>query len=86
MSDLIPPDFSRCQCEIRPAHGPFRLGPKPKHERCSSPPSFLAVEVVPGADGQHGSMTLCLPCAQQMLEDADLRARVQLQPILKEST
>lgn len=82
---LIPPDYNRCQCEITPAHGPFRLGPRPRPERCENKPDFLAVEIVPGKDGVHGSMTLCVGCAKVMLEDADLRARVQLQPILTHS-
>lgn len=83
MTDLIPPDFDRCQCEITPAHGAFRLGPRPNSQRCVNPPEFLAVEVVPGADGRRGSMCLCLGCAQRMLENEDLRGRVQLQPVLK---
>ena len=84
--DLIPPDYQRCQCEITPAHGPFRLGPRPQPARCKNPPSWLAVELIAGNDGQYGAMCLCTSCAETMLEDADLRARVQLQPILKEST
>ncbi len=81
MTKLTPPDMKQCQAEIRPAHGPFVLGPRPRFARCASAPVFLAVEIRPGADGMHGSMSLCLPCAKVMLEDADLRARVQLQPI-----
>lgn len=57
------------------------LGPR-TWVRCEAKPDFLAVEVVAGADGQHGAMSLCLACAEVMLKDADLRKRVQLQPIL----
>jgi len=79
---LIPPDMDRCQAEQR--HGSFMtLGPRPM-VRCDSQPDFIAVEVVAGADGQYGSMSLCLSCAKAMLEDADLRKRVQLQPIERE--
>lgn len=81
MTKLTPPDYTQCQAEIRPAHGPFVLGPRPRYARCTAAPAFLAVEVVAGADGQHGSMSLCLDCSKVMLDDADLRKRVQLQPI-----
>ena len=84
MSELIPPDYERCQAEHRPAHSPFMLGPPRRMRRCEAKPDFVAVEVVPGSDGLHGSMTLCLACAEVMLKDADLRARVQLQPIINE--
>lgn len=84
MSVLTPPDYDRCQAEHRKAHSPFALGPPPRMKRCEAQPEFLAVEVVPGSDGLHGSMTLCLACAEVMLKDAGLRARVQLQPIIRE--
>jgi hypothetical protein len=80
--DLIPPDFERCQCEQR--SGSFMtLGPR-KMVRCESTPVWLAVEIIAGKDGRHGAMTLCQPCAEVMLENADLRVRVQLQPLLRE--
>lgn len=85
-SVLTPPDFERCQCEIRPAHGPFVLGPRPPYSRCERRPVWLAVETKPGEDGLHGSMTLCQSCAEVMLESADLRARTQLQPIHQKET
>ncbi len=84
MSELIPPDYERCQADHREAHSPFTLGPPRRMKRCEAKPEFLAVEVVSGSDGLHGSMTLCLACAEVMLKDADLRARVQLQPIINE--
>lgn len=83
MDDLIPPNYDHCQASITPAHGPFVLGPKPRPHQCNEPPAWLAVEVVAGRDGRHGAMTLCNECAKVMMDDADLRARVQLQPILR---
>lgn len=82
-ADLIPPDFEQCQVLIRPAHGAFVLGPRPSYARCERAPVWLAVETKPGADGLHGSMTLCQQCAEKLLESAELRARVQLQPIMR---
>jgi hypothetical protein len=82
-NDLIPPDFERCQCNPNVArHNPFTLGPMPTPERCESKPVWLAVEIVPGSDGLHGSMSLCQSCAEILLESRRLRERVQLQPIL----
>lgn len=80
-SGLIAPDYEQCQAESTPPYGPFSLGPRPKPTRCTSAPHFLAVEIATGPDGIAGAMTLCLACAKQMFEDADLRQRVQLQPI-----
>jgi hypothetical protein len=84
MTEFTPPDYERCQCMITPAHGPFRLGPPEKPQQCTATPAWLAVELKPGADGLCGAMSLCNDCAKQMMEDADLRARVQLQPIFRE--
>jgi len=85
---LIPPDYDQCQSWIRPAHGAFRLGPRPPASRCTNAPVWLAVEVMAGTDGKYGAMCLCQTCAEEMLKSPDLRARVQLQPILtdKEAT
>jgi hypothetical protein len=85
MVDLIPPDFSQCQAYPNVArHTPFSLGPMPTPIRCKARPVWLAVETKPGKDGLHGSMTLCQPCAEIMLESKQMRERVQLQPILRE--
>lgn len=82
MTDLIPPDPKQCQVMIRPAHGPFVLGPKPKYARCTNKPEWLAVEVVPDdKDGQCGSMSVCNSCAQVMMKDPTLRARVELRKL-----
>lgn len=80
-NDLIPADSARCQAETN--SGSFMtLGPR-SFVRCSSVSDYIAVEVVAGSDGRHGSMSLCLDCAKVMLEDSDLRKRVQLQPIIR---
>ena len=60
------------------------LGPR-LMTRCKNPPAFLAVEIIAGKDGRRGAMSLCLDCAKIMLDVKDLRERVQLQPIAKES-
>jgi hypothetical protein len=60
------------------------LGPR-RMVRCENPPIFLAVEIIAGKDGRRGAMSLCLDCAKVMLDVKDLRERVQLQPIAKES-
>lgn len=85
--DLIPPDFAQCQAYPNVARwGPWTLGPRPKPVRCTRTPVWLAVEIVAGDDGKHGSMTLCQECAELMLEIKSLRERVQLQPILSKET
>lgn len=80
---LIPPDFK--QCQARPNvldHSPFSLGPMPKPIRCPNLPVWLALEIKPGRDGIHGSMTLCQSCSELLLESKSMRERVQLQPLL----
>lgn len=82
MTDLIPPDYDRCQAEQR--EGSFMtLGPR-RMVRCEKPPVWLAVELKAGKDGERGSMTLCNDCAKVMMDVKDLRERVQLQPIFRE--
>ena len=80
---LIPADPNQCQCEITPAHGFMRLGPKPKPERCPNKPTYYAVEIVAGKDGQYGAMSLCRDCAREMAKDHDLCERVRLVPIMQ---
>lgn len=85
-NNLTPPDFERCQaCPNVARHSPFSLGPMPTPVRCDSRPVWLAVETKPGDDGLRGSMTLCQPCAELMLEDKSMRDRVQIQPILSKA-
>lgn len=63
---------------------PFRLGGAMRDvriERCAAVPVWLAVELIAGKDGLRGAMTLCSQCCEKMLENADLRRRVQLQPM-----
>lgn len=80
--DLIPPDIERCQCEI--TSGNFMtLGGTRQTKRCTEKPVYIATEVLPGEDGQCGAMSLCKGCAQEMLRDEDLIARVNLTVITK---
>lgn len=89
MSDpkpLIPADPQRCQAEQK-IYQPFVMGGSVRRtERCTALPVFIAVELKPGADGRRGSMSLCLKCAKVMLDDADLRQRVQLQPVERKAS
>lgn len=81
-SDLIPPDFKRCQAYPNVArHSFMTLGPMPTPRRCENAPVWLAVEMVPGKDGLHGSMTVCQDCCKLMMESAEMRRRIQIQPI-----
>ena len=66
--ELIPPDSTRCQCFITPAHGPFRFGPRSKPEQCSNLTTFIATEKKPGADGEKGSMSICLSCYMELVK------------------
>jgi len=64
---LTPPDLERCQAEI-PTAGPFQMGGIPGdpangyRRRCAAPPTVIATERKPGADGRIGSMSLCESC------------------------
>lgn len=82
--ELEPADLTRCQCVITPAHGAFRLGPRPRPERCTNEPTYIAKEIAPGEDGLMGEMSLCEGCAEEMLTKPEIAARVQLVPIAKE--
>lgn len=66
MSDLIPPDYSRCQAEMQ-VYLPFIMGGN-VHQwvRCDTKPRWLAEEKKPGPDGQKGSMTLCDNCKKKL--------------------
>lgn len=79
---LTPPDFNRCQAFPNAAnHNPFSLGPRPRPIRCDAAPVWLAVEKIAGADGLHGSMTVCQQCCELMMQSTTLRQRIQLQPL-----
>jgi hypothetical protein len=62
MAKLIPPDLERCQAETRAPHSFMTLGPRPPFVRCTAKPECIITEKKAGADGQHGSMSLCGPC------------------------
>lgn len=59
---LIPPDLERCQAEIPNGHSFMTLGGRPGRTRCKDKPTVIIEEIVPGKDGQRGSMALCHPC------------------------
>jgi hypothetical protein len=59
---LTPPDLARCQAEVPNGHSFMTLGGRPGLERCKDKPVVVIEEVVPGVDGQRGSMALCIPC------------------------
>lgn len=62
---LEPIDLKRCQAEII-SYRPFVMGgPVRTRERCEAKPTWIAREKLPGADGQHGAMSLCDACKMQ---------------------
>ena len=63
MAKLIPPDLSRCQCEITEGYSFMTLG-KPQPVRCKAKPKWIAIEKKPGLDGKRGSMSLCEACKE----------------------
>lgn len=83
MTQLIPADPKQCQCEITPAHGAFRLGPRPRPERCTNEPTFIVTELIAGDDGLKGEMSLCASCAAELMKKPEIASRVQLTPIIK---
>jgi hypothetical protein len=63
---LIPPDFKRCQYEVK--EGSFMtFGPR-KIVRCDKKPVFIAYENEPQKDGLKGSMSLCKEHAEVMVK------------------
>ena len=73
MKKLIPPDRARCQAEIPNGASFMTLGGRPELVRCTSAPTVIVREKLPGKDGQRGSMSLCGVCLvvfkQQLGED-----------------
>jgi hypothetical protein len=59
---LTPPDPDWCQAEKTGGHSFMTLGGTPKMERCGNATTVIVVEANAGADGQHGSMSLCDDC------------------------
>jgi len=59
---LIPPDTERCQAEKPNGVTFMTLGGRQELVRCSSKPTVIITEDVPGEDGQMGSMSLCPEC------------------------
>ena len=65
-TELMPPDYSRCQTEITTTASFMQMGGPPKTtERCKNKPTILMEELVSGKDGQKGSMTVCDDCFKQ---------------------
>lgn len=65
MAKLIPPDLSRCQCEITEGYSFMQLGAcRPHPMRCSAKPKWIGTEKKPGPDGKIGSMALCEACKE----------------------
>ena len=62
MSDLTPPDLTRCQAEKPNGHSFMTLGGKPGYERCQARADFIVTELEAGIDGLIGSMSLCADC------------------------
>lgn len=61
---LEPVDLLRCQSEYT-RYRPFVMGGKVRERvRCENVAAIVATERQPGADGQHGSMSLCAECAE----------------------
>lgn len=59
---IEPLDVSRCQAEVPNGASFMTLGGVPRLVRCTETPSIILVEREPGADGDHGAMTLCASC------------------------
>ena len=72
------------QCQANPNvldWNPFSLGPMPTPIRCQNKPTYLALEIVAGSDGKKGMMTLCISCADRMMEIDSYRKRVELREL-----
>lgn len=59
---LTPPDLKRCQAERSNGVNFMTLGGRREMIRCMAAPVVIVKELQPGADGQHGSMSLCGEC------------------------
>lgn len=60
---LIPPDLLQCQAKVPNGTNFMTLGGNiGGRVRCKNAPKFVIYEVVPGADGLYGSMSLCQSC------------------------
>lgn len=65
---LTPPDLKRCQAEKPNGHSFMTLGGSPGRERCKDTPLLIATENEKGPDGLLGSMSLCLACANVLVD------------------
>lgn len=80
---LEPPDLKRCQAEVPNGHSFMTLGGRPGRERCKNKPTVIIEEVVPGKDGQRGSMAVCHSCWAVALKQLGAHM-IWARPILKE--
>jgi hypothetical protein len=63
---LTPPD--KKQCQGLHLDGSFMtLGPR-SWVRCTSKPTVIVTEKKSGEDGQKGSMSLCAPCKEKLIQ------------------
>lgn len=82
MSELTPPDFERCQTEIKEPGGAFAFGIR-KHERCKEPAVYLLKEEEPDKDGLQGEMTVCASC-YLIFDQTEQADTVTVHPITEE--
>jgi hypothetical protein len=67
LKPLTPPDLQQCQAEKPNGNSFMTLGGRPGLERCTSKPTVIAEEALAGADGRHGSMSLCEECRKALI-------------------
>ncbi len=84
MSELIPPDYQRCQAYKPNGQGPFTLGGGHKLVQCENKPVFVATENKPAGDGLIGSMSICQDCSIVFLKQMGAD-HATLTPIVTES-
>lgn len=65
---LTPPDKKQCQAERSNGFNAFSLGGSLEYIRCTNTPSTIATEVLPGADGKKGKMSLCNSCLKELVK------------------
>lgn len=66
-SNLIPVDTERCQGRkpgrILDREGKFSL------TRCTNVPQYVAIQIKPGKDGEHGAISTCEECLRRLHEE-----------------
>ena len=84
--ELEPPDLEQCQCLKPNGHSFMTFGGKPGRVRCEEEPTVIVHELIPGADGLKGSMSLCGGCLEKLRSQAkmELDAIYHIEPIERE--